>query len=108
MIADINIQTLENQDVTVVGLVENVNSETVIENLEQNLLCAGNTECPDELACLEQKCTDPCHLDPCGINTQCQVMSHRPICSCLPGYNGDPFNTGCTLTDSGIFFLKIF
>ena len=108
MFADINIQTIENQDLTVVGLVENVDYESsVIENLEENLLCVGNTDCPNELSCLEQKCTNPCNLNPCGINTQCQVMSHRPICSCLPGYNGDPFNTGCTLTDSGIFCFKM-
>ena len=107
MFADINIQTIENQDLTVVGLVENVDYESsVIENLEENLLCVGNTDCPNELSCLEQKCTNPCNLNPCGINTQCQVMSHRPICSCLPGYNGNPFNTGCTLTDSGILFCE--
>ena len=28
----------------------------------------------------------------CGANALCQVVNHNPICSCPPGYNGDPFN----------------
>lgn len=28
------------------------------------------------------------------ISAQCRVVSHSPMCYCLPGFIGDPFN-GC-------------
>lgn len=34
---------------------------------------------------------DPCPT-PCGLNSQCQVINHSPICSCRPGYTGDAFS----------------
>lgn len=52
--------------------------------------CTINTECPTKEACVRQKCTDPCPGS-CGQNAQCSVINHLPICSCLPGYEGDPF-----------------
>jgi len=36
----------------------------------------------------------PCSPSPCGTNTDCKERNGRPICSCLPGYKGDP-RTGC-------------
>lgn len=27
----------------------------------------------------------------CGLNAQCQIVNHNPICSCLSGFTGDPF-----------------
>ncbi|KAI5751389.1 hypothetical protein M8J77_007046 [Diaphorina citri] len=33
---------------------------------------------------------DPCSPNPCGSNTQCNVASNRPVCSCLPGHWGNP------------------
>ena len=32
----------------------------------------------------------PCEPNPCGPNTDCRVEAGRPVCSCLPGYYGDP------------------
>lgn len=36
----------------------------------------------------------------CGVNAQCTIVSGRPVCSCLPGYAGDPISvckkTECT------------
>lgn len=52
--------------------------------------CISNSECPNNLACISQKCTDPCP-GTCGINTECRVVSHTPNCLCLLGYIGDPF-----------------
>ena len=38
------------------------------------------------------KCKDPCVItDPCGYNAECKVTRHNPICSCRPGYEGNPF-----------------
>ncbi|XP_065203536.1 neurogenic locus notch homolog protein 1-like [Planococcus citri] len=54
------------------------------------LECTVNSECLQNKACIEQKCTDPCPGH-CGQNARCQVVNHSPICSCPSGYTGDPF-----------------
>lgn len=57
-------------------------------------LLIGNSECPIDKACLNQKCVDPCP-NTCGIEAQCNVKNHSPVCACRRGYTGDPF-TQCT------------
>lgn len=57
--------------------------------------CVSNSECAANLACLNQKCRDPCP-GACGSNTECRVVSHTPMCVCMSGYTGDPF-TQCVL-----------
>lgn len=52
--------------------------------------CVTSSECPFNLACIQEKCQDPC-LNSCGINTECRVISHTPNCLCMAGYIGDPF-----------------
>lgn len=51
--------------------------------------CVSNSECPNNRACVRNKCTDPCP-GVCGINAQCHVISHTPNCICLPGFQGNP------------------
>jgi hypothetical protein len=53
--------------------------------------CVVSSECPQNRACLNQKCVDPCP-GPCGLNTRCEVINHSPICSCRQGFTGDPFS----------------
>lgn len=53
--------------------------------------CVSNSECPNHLACINQKCKDPCPGS-CGSNAECRVVSHAPNCFCIPGYTGDPFS----------------
>lgn len=57
--------------------------------------CVSNSECENHLACINQKCQDPCARGICGLNTECRVVSHTPNCICLTGFSGDPF-TQCT------------
>ncbi|CAH1100710.1 unnamed protein product [Psylliodes chrysocephalus] len=57
--------------------------------------CVSNTECSNQLACINQKCKDPCP-GTCGLNAECRVVSHTPNCVCLPGYTGDSFSV-CSL-----------
>lgn len=57
--------------------------------------CTISSECPSNLACIREKCLDPCPGS-CGIAAQCNVFNHIPICTCLEGYTGDPF-TSCIL-----------
>jgi hypothetical protein len=52
--------------------------------------CVVSSECSQVHACLNQKCVDPCPSS-CGIGARCLVINHNPICTCPPGYQGDPF-----------------
>lgn len=52
--------------------------------------CVVSSECAQNKACVNQKCTDPCP-GTCGLNARCEVINHSPICSCTQGYTGDPF-----------------
>lgn len=40
---------------------------------------------------MNQRCSDPCP-GTCGLNTNCDVINHSPICSCRERYTGDPFS----------------
>ena len=53
--------------------------------------CLFNQDCPDDKACKSKKCVDPCP-GLCGLNANCNVRSHIPICICIKGYIGDPFS----------------
>jgi hypothetical protein len=57
--------------------------------------CTINPECSSNLACVNQKCSDPCPGS-CGTNARCNVVNHTPVCSCNPGFTGDPF-IGCSV-----------
>lgn len=50
-----------------------------------------NSDCSSNKACIKQRCVDPC-LGSCGIGTQCTVVNHVPMCTCLQDYTGDPFS----------------
>lgn len=56
--------------------------------------CTSNSECPGYLACVNERCKDPCPGS-CGNFATCTTVKHRPICRCVEQYSGDPF-TGCT------------
>jgi len=59
--------------------------------------CVSNSECANHLACINQKCQDPC-VGSCGANANCYVVSHTPMCTCMNGYTGDPF-TQCVFRE---------
>lgn len=52
--------------------------------------CMVNSDCSRDKACSRNKCIDPCY-GACGQNAICRVVSHSPICTCISGYTGDPF-----------------
>ena len=52
--------------------------------------CTRPSDCASQLACIGYKCVDPC-VGACGINAQCSVIAHNPICNCRAGFGGDPF-----------------
>lgn len=53
--------------------------------------CVANFECTLDKICENLKCIDPCPRG-CGINTDCRVIKHNPICACKEGFTGDPFS----------------
>lgn len=66
--------------------------------------CVVNTDCPSNKACVNNKCKDPCPGS-CGSNALCQIVNHLPLCTCLSGYTGDPFQY-CVY--QGLLFLFCF
>ena len=71
--------------------------------------CMRNSDCKLDSACVTgNKCSDPC-TDNCGLNTDCKVVNHRPVCACLPGYTGDPFvNCNPLLPGNKLFSAHLF
>ena len=55
--------------------------------------CTVDDDCPQVLACQNEKCVDPCACSP--LNANCIVRAHRARCQCNAGYQGDPYNAGC-------------
>ena len=53
--------------------------------------CVRQDDCPANLACINTQCQDPCPGS-CGISAQCVVERHNPICTCPPGFIGNPFD----------------
>ena len=70
--------------------------------------CTSDPECPYHLACIQEKCQDPCYTSTCGVNAECKAKNHRAICVCIYGFVGDPY-TICEerKTLSNIFSIKI-
>lgn len=66
--------------------------------------CITNSECSLDKSCMNRKCTDPCQGS-CGINAQCQVINHSPICSCNEKYTGNPLSKCYLIPRKGFFYL---
>lgn len=54
--------------------------------------CVIHSECASNLACIKEKCSDPCP-GACGLNAVCSVYNHNPVCTCLEGYEGDALSS---------------
>lgn len=73
--------------------VVGINSHTpTIRKLSVKLgECQHDDECPDNNACIENQCLDPCSLtEPCGKQAICKTSSHRPVCRCPSNWAGNP------------------
>ena len=53
--------------------------------------CTSDPECPSHLACIQEKCQDPCFSTVCGLNAECRASNHRALCVCRTGFVGDPY-----------------
>lgn len=52
--------------------------------------CRSDDECADADKCILGTCLLACRVERCGINAQCLSKNHRGMCSCAPGYVGNP------------------
>lgn len=52
--------------------------------------CVRDSDCQADLACVRSKCQNPCP-GICGMNANCQVVHHNPVCTCLTGFSGNPY-----------------
>lgn len=53
--------------------------------------CVADSDCVPSRACRNQRCVDPCP-GVCGASATCSVLNHRPICSCIEGYEGNAYS----------------
>lgn len=60
--------------------------------------CVTSSECAPMHACVNSKCQNPC-LGTCGLNSECKIVNHNPVCTCPSGWTGDPF-TQCQIIPS--------
>lgn len=58
--------------------------------------CSTNYHCMSNMTCVNQHCINPCMNTFCGVNANCHVENHTPICECPKNHTGDPF-VECTL-----------
>lgn len=42
-------------------------------------------------------CIEACRVDPCGLNAQCNSISHSAVCTCPPAFTGNP-HVECSLS----------
>lgn len=68
--------------------------------------CIISADCSLRKACIDNKCTDPCP-GACGLNSNCHVNNHSPICSCQSEYTGDPFHR-CYIIPRKICWFSIY
>ena len=61
--------------------------------------CLIHSECASNLACINEKCRDPCP-GACGAYAECSVIKHNAVCRCQQGYEGDPFSSCRRITTS--------
>lgn len=66
--------------------------------------CLSDKECPDDLACINKRCQNPCDCAPSAI---CNVANHIPSCRCPTGYIGNPHES-CTIGMYIFFLIGIF
>jgi len=57
--------------------------------------CQVDSDCSDRDKCVRGNCIEACRIDHCGVNAQCNSRSHQAVCTCAPGYSGNP-HTECT------------
>ena len=54
--------------------------------------CQSDNQCTIDKSCIRGQCKDPCSLrGACGSKALCEVLNHRPRCTCPECHTGSPF-----------------
>ena len=65
---------------------------TVVFIVEPRPECTADPDCPQDQACINERCINPCIIDnPCAPQARCTARAHHPVCTCPEGYGGDPY-----------------
>lgn len=72
-----------------IDMVTDATGRCVIIKQDQPI-CRTDADCADNDKCIRGNCILACRVDQCGINAQCLSNGHRAVCSCAPGYEGNP------------------
>lgn len=67
--------------------------------------CLLNAQCMRNQACIQNKCVDPCAINPCGREAICNVFNHVAMCYCPYGMTGNP-NLACSPVPSMTEFIN--
>lgn len=52
--------------------------------------CTNDLDCADADKCIRGSCVEACKVDVCGVNALCNSLAHQALCTCAPGYTGNP------------------
>lgn len=69
---------------------ETCNGPDSINNHACRPQCILNSDCGFDTSCINNRCVDPCPGS-CGVNAECTVYYHDPICRCADGLVGNPY-----------------
>lgn len=58
-----------------------------------SVVCQYNEDCADHEACdrLNRRCRPVCEQDTCAEHATCLAQAHQPTCTCLSGFQGNPY-----------------
>lgn len=58
-----------------------------------SVVCQYNEDCADHEACdrLNRRCRPVCEQDTCAEQATCLAQNHQPTCTCLNGFQGNPY-----------------
>ena len=49
---------------------------------------------------------DPCSVEPCGSNAECETRGRSAVCTCPNGFSGDPFVACSEVYRQGMLFNR--
>lgn len=59
----------------------------------QRVECFTDSDCPDNRACIDFACSNPCTNSECASNATCTPRRHMAVCTCPRGTRGDALYT---------------